>query len=77
MRAWLSLSLALGRADRLLQGRHLPAQLEQLLVEQVDLGLRLAGQRRLVGQLLGERRDARILLAARARQARQALVVRS
>jgi hypothetical protein len=70
------LVLAFGGADRFLQGRHLPAQLEQLLVEEVDLGLRLIGQGRLVGQLLGKRRDARILFAAHASQPGQAFVVR-
>ena len=44
MRAWLSLSLASAGAERLLQGGHLPAQLQQLLVEQVDLGQRLVAE---------------------------------
>ena len=58
------LVLGFRRLQRVVQGRDLPPQREQLLVEQVDLGGRLVGDRLLVLELLGERGDARILLAA-------------
>ena len=76
MRAWLSLSLASAAPQRLLQRGHLPAQRQQLLVEQVDLGERLVRKWTFLSlSSLVSAGDARILVAAGGGKAAQPLVV--
>ena len=48
--------------QRLLDGRHLPAQRRQLLVQGIDLCQRFTGQTFLIVQRFGQRRRARLRL---------------